>query len=309
MKAKYLIFTVLFLLIGCGSVFFGLISCQSVNNAQEQDAKDAKDGKGSKKSNTMNLLLTGSRGKTASLLIPEVDSDKGVQKALKEKSDQISSVLEIVKRMNGIINILQSAQTKNNYFIEGSVNPLEFLAPVDFAFKNISGTLFWIYSALVFQKILLSFSAFLIFLFVIPICALVTIIILWTYKNKAKIYRIVIASVVISVIIPFAIPLSINASSFMGNKILAKKINTLTVSIEENGKKAKTMENDIIRTKKTGNSIINFMGRAVTLSNAIIEDVINYNVICLFMLVFVPALTLLFIFFLTKYAAMLILGK
>jgi len=303
MKANYLIFTILFLLIGSGSLFFGFMSCQSVNNAQPEDIKENKDHK----KNTVNLLLTGPRSQAASLLIPEVDSDKGVQKSLKEKSQQIYNVLETVKLMKGIINILRSAQSKNNYFIEATVNPLEALAPIDFAFDKMLGTLLWIYSALAFQKILLSFSAFLIFILVIPICALVTIIILWTYKNKAKIYKVVIASAVISLVIPFAIPLSISASSFMGNKILAKKINALTVSINENGKKAKAMEDDIVKTRRTGNSIVNYMGRAIILSDSITEDVINYNIISLFIFIFVPIITLIFIFFLTRYAARLIL--
>jgi len=256
----------------------------------------------------MNLTLTGSRGKTASTLMPEVDSDKGIQKSIQEKSQQVFTVLETVKLMKGVVNILRSAQTKNNYFIEASVNPLEALAPADFAINKIFETLLWINSALMFQKILLSFSSFLIFILVIPICALVTIIVLWTYKNKAKIYKIVIASIIISLIIPFAIPLSINASSFMGNKILAKKINALTASIDGNGKKAKAMEDDIVKSRRTGNSIINFMVRANNLSNAIIEDVINYNIICLFIYIFVPILVLIFIFFLTRYAVRLILS-
>jgi hypothetical protein len=306
MKSNYILFTILFLLIGSGSFFFGLISCQSVNNPKpQQDIK----GKSENNEKTAASLLSRPRNQVASLLIPEVESEKGVQKELKEKSQQIHNVMETVKTMNGIINILQSAQSKNNYFVEASVNPLEALAPVDFVFKKISGTLLWIYSALVFQKILLSFSSFLIFILVIPICALVTIIILWTYKNKAKVHRIVIASVIISLIIPFAIPFSINTSSFMGNKILAKKINALTVSIEENGKKASVMENDVVRSRKTGNSIINYMGRAIILSDAIAEDVINYNIICLFIFIFIPVLTLIFIFFLTRYASRLILGK
>jgi len=94
----------------------------------------------------------------------------------------------------------------------------------------------------------------------------------------------------------------------MGNKILAKKINTLTASLEENGKKAAAMENDIIKSRKTGNSIINYMTRVNNLSNEIMENAIDYNIICLFIFIFIPLLTLIFIFFLTRYAARLILS-
>lgn len=307
MKSKYILFTILFLLIGSGSFFFGLVSCQSVNDAKPKDAKENKENKENKEK-TAASILSGPRSQVASFLIPEVESEKGVQKQLNEKAHQIYNVLDTVKTMNGVINILQSAQSKNNYFIEATVNPLEALAPIDFAFKKVSGTLLWIYSALAFQKVLLSFSAFLIFILVIPICALVTIIILWTHKNKAKIYKIVIASVIISLVIPFAIPLSISTSSFMGNKILAKRINTLTASLEANGKKAVAMENDIIRSRKTGNSIVNYMTRVTSLSDTIMEEAIDYNIICLFIFIFIPFITLIFIFFLTRYAARLILS-
>jgi hypothetical protein len=300
MKSNYLIFTILFVLIGAGSLSFGLISCQSVNNKKAQDAKDNKE-------NTAASPLPS--GKAASFLIPEVGSEKGVQKSLKEKSLQILNVWETVKTMNGIINILQSAQVKGNYFVEASVNPLETLSPVDSVLNKISGMLLGAYSVIVFQKILLSLSAYLIFILIIPVCALITIIILWTYKDKTKLAKIVIVSVLITLIIPFAIPFSINTSSFLGNKILAKNINTFTASIEENGKTASAMENDIIRSRRTGNSIINYMGRVKTLSETVMENVINYYVIFLFISIIIPILILLLIFFLTRYVAGLILGK
>jgi hypothetical protein len=305
MKSNFIIFTVLFVLIGSGSLFFGLMSCQSVNNAKPQDVKE---NNGSK-DKTVNSLLSRPRGQVASFLIPEVGSEKGVQHSLSEKSHQILDIWTAVKAMNGVINVLQSAQVKGNYFIEASVNPLEFLAPIDSVFEKISGLLLGAYSVVVFQKILLSFSAFLVFILAIPICALITIINLWTNKDKSKLLKIVIVSVLISLIIPFAIPFSINTSSLLGNTILAKNLNTLTASIGENGKTASAMEDEIVRSRRTGNSIINYMGRVRTLSETIMENVINYYIIFLLIFIIVPVLTLLLIFFLTRYAARLILGK
>jgi len=308
MRSNYLIFTILFILIGAGSLSFGLISCQSVNSAKTQAAKDNKGGDGSKdKAET--AALPSSRGKVASFLIPETGSERGLQKALNEKSHQLLDIWTAVKAMNGVVNVLQSAQVKGNYFVEASVNPLEFLAPLDSTFKKISGMFLGAYSVIVFQKMLLSLSAFIIFILVIPICALVTVVILWTYKDKTKIYRIVIASALITLVIIFAIPLSINASSLLGNKILAKNINTLVATIEENGKAATAMENDIVRSRKTGNSIIKYTDRVKTLSDTIIENAINYYIIFVFIFIIIPILTLLVIFFVTRYAARLILGK
>jgi len=280
MKSNKLLFTILFVLIGCGSLLFGLISCQSVNSAKKHDPKDK----------SIASLLSGPRSTTASLLIPEVDSNKGVQKALKERALQIRNILDAVMTMNGAVDLLES----------------EALAPIDFVLKRLTGTLLWIYSALAFQRVLLSFSAFLIFILIIPVCALVTIILLWRHKDKAKLYKIAIASAVISVVIIFAIPASVTASTFMCNKVLAKKINTLTASIESNGKKAYALENEIVKAKKGANN--NFTTRAKNLSELVIEAAIDYNVISLFIFVFVPILVLIFIFFLTRYGVKLILA-
>jgi hypothetical protein len=279
MKSNKLLFTILFVLIACGSLLFGLISCQSVNSAKKHDPKDK----------SIASLLTGPRSTTASLLIPEVDSNKGVQKALKERALQIRNILDAVMTMNGAVDLLES----------------EALAPIDFVLKRLTGTLLWIYSALAFQRVLLSFSAFLIFILIIPVCALVTIIILWTHKNKAKLYKIAIASAVITLVTIFAIPASVSASTFMCNKILAKKINTLTASIESNGRKAYALENEIVKAKKGANN--NFTSRARNLSELVIEAAIDYNVISLFVFIFVPILVLIFIIFLTRYAVRLIL--
>jgi len=281
MKSNKLLFTILFALIACGSLLFGLISCQSVNSAKKPDPKDKK--------SIATLLTTGPRSTAASLLIPEVDSNKGVQKELKEKALQIRNILDAVMIMNGAVDLLES----------------EALAPIDFVLKRLTGTLLWIYSSLSFQRVLLSFSSFLIFILVIPVCALVTIIILWTHKDKAKLYKIVIASVVISLVTIFAIPASVASSTFMCNKILAKKINTLTASIESNGKKAYALENEILKAKKGANN--NFITRAKNLSEVVIEDAIDYNVINLFVFIFIPIVVLIFIFFLTRYVTKLIL--
>jgi len=311
MRSKYIIFTVLFILIGTGSFFFGLMSCQSVNDEKTEAVEDKKDSKenNENKDKAATAPVSHSKGQVASFLIPEADSEKGVQKALNENSHQILDIWDAVKEINGVINVLQSAQVKGNYFAEASVNPLEFLAPIDSVFKKISEMLLGAYSVIVFQKMLLSLSAFLVFILIIPICALVTIVILWTYKDKTKIYRIVIASVLITLVIPFAIPFSIDTSSLLGNKVLAKNVNTLVAAIEENREMASAMENEIVHSRKTGNSIIKYMDRVKTLSETIMENAVNYYIIFLFIFIVIPILTLLLIFFLTRYIARLILGS
>ncbi|MCL2758748.1 MAG: hypothetical protein FWD22_00840 [Treponema sp.] len=304
MKSKYLIFTILLIVIGCGSLFFGLISCQSVNTQTAQDAKDPLSAQSGAQA-----LLSRPRGPVSSFLVPEAVSEKGIQGALSGKSRQILDIWAVLKTMNGVINVLQSAQVRGNFFIESSVNPMEFLAPVDSVLNKVSDMLLWAYSAVTFEKILLSTFGLLAFILLIPLCILIAIVTLWTCKDKAKIHKIVIVTLLISFVIPLAIPASIHASSFLGDKIFAKNVNTLVASIEEKGKIAKTMEDDILRTRRTGNSIINFMPRARDLGNDIIGDVINYFIIFLFINIIIPILVMVIIFFLVRFTARIILNK
>jgi len=324
MRPKYLIFTVLFILIGSGSLFLGLTSCQSVNDEKNQAvAKENTDGKksndnkkSSEKSNdnkkkTATAVVSTTKGKIDTLLTLEAGYEKAVEESLNRKSHQILDVWAVVKTMNGVINVLQSAQVKSKYFLEASViNSVEFLAPIDSILSKISGMFLAAYSIIVFQKMLLALPIFFVIILIIPICALITLIMLWTYKDRAKIYKIVIASVVSALIIPFAIQISIDMASLLGNKVLAKNINTLVTTItEENGKAASAMEDDIVRSKKTGNSIIKYMDRAKTLSETIIENVMDYIIIFLFVFVIIPIMILLLILFLVIYGVRLILGK
>jgi len=305
MKSKYIIFTILLLLIGCGSFLFGLISCQTANSAAVKEPQAS----GSAQQETQTSILPRTRGAVSTLLIPEISSEKGVQKPLFDKSHQIIGVWNSVRTVCGVINVMQSAQVRGNFFIESAVNPVDFLTPSGNSLDRISGMLLGAFSAAAFQKVLLSVSGYLAFIILIPLCVLITLIILWTYKDKTKLHRIFITSVLISVIIPFAVPASIQVSSLLGNKVMAKEINTLVASIEEKGKTAKVMEDDITRTRRTGNSIINYMPRVRDLSEAIADDAIKYYIIFLFVNIIFPILTLILIFFLTLYGTRMIMSK
>ncbi|MCL2211086.1 MAG: hypothetical protein FWB95_04105 [Treponema sp.] len=305
MKSKYILYTILLILIGSGSFLFGLISCQTANSASAGEEQVS----GGAKQETQTSVLPKTRGSVSSLLIPDIDSEKGTQKPLFDKTNQILKVWTSLKTMNGVINVMQSAQVRGNYFIESSVNPVEFLTPFESALGKVSAMILRAFSVITFQKVLLSIAGYLVFLILIPLCVLIALIILWTHEDKTKLHRIFISSVLVSIIIPLAIPASIQVSSLLGNKIMANEINTLVASIEEKGKTAKTMEDDITRTRRTGNSIINFMPRVRDLSDSMIDDAVKYYIIFLFINIIFPILALLIIFFLTRYVVRLILGK
>lgn len=236
-------------------------------------------------------------------------SGRSTQKALADKSAQIMDVWTALRTMNGVINTLQSAQVRSGFFSAGAVNPLESLAPLDYVLDKISGNLLGTYNTVSFEKTLLTISAKIIFLIVIPLCALIAIIILWTHKDKTKLQKVFIVSVLVSLVIALAIPVSIQFANLIDNTMVKGTINTLTASIIEKGKTAENMENAILRVRSTGNSIITYTNNAKNLANEMIEDVVKYYIMFFVTYVLFPILALLGIFFLTRYVSWIILNK
>jgi len=301
---KRVIFTVVLVVVGVGSIIFGsMLFRYDVPKSQDSqtEKKDEKEAPVKKR-----------KSPVVSFLIPDVEakddeSSNSVQKTLTEKSRQVLSVWATLKVINGVVNVLQSAQVGGSFFVEASINPLEILAPIDNILDKISNLLLWAFGAIIFEKILLSISGYMAFLVVIPICVIVSIITLWTYKEKNKVHKIVVVSVLISLIIPFAIPLSFQISTIMEKKILSNSVKNVVSSIEEKNKAAESMEKEITGLRRIGKSIIGYMSNVKNLSNALIEDMINYLIIFIFTNLVIPLLTIFGLYFLTKYFAKLIL--
>jgi len=280
--AQKIIFTIIMLLIGCGSFSFGLISCGSVDNPQNQETQAQRSTAAQAAQTTQTAqrdsqAASASRGGViTSFLLPELSADKGIQKSLDGKSKQILNVWERLKTVNGVVNAANS----------------EALSPTDNIMKKLSGMLSFFFSMIIFWKVLLALSGYMIFFAVIPICAIIAIITIWTYKDRKKVLRILIVSIIISLIIPFAIPAAFQISALMDNHILTKNVNTLVDSIDAKGRAAEGMRNvPAIRE----------------LSNGMIEDVTNYLVIVIFVYLVVPVLFLVSLFFFVRYFVKLIL--
>jgi hypothetical protein len=249
------------------------------------------------------------RGPLASWLISDTEKEKGIQKTLSEKSKQIAGVWATLKVVNGVINVLQSVQIGGSVIVEASVNPMEFLSPIDNILDKISNLLLWAFGAVIFEKILLAISGYIVFLIVIPVCAIISIITIWTSKDKSKINRVVIVSVLVSLIVLFAIPVSFYLSSFIEKKVLTNNVNTVLESINAKGNTAAKMEKDLSGLKKIGSSITNYLTNAKNVGSAVIEDTINYFIIFIFTNVIIPILTILGLYFLAKYSVRMILKK
>jgi hypothetical protein len=237
------------------------------------------------------------------------ETEKSMQKSLTEKSMQIARVWAVLRIVNGVINVLQSAEIGGSFFVEASVNPLEFLSPLDNTLDKISNLLLWALGAILIEKLLLAISGPIVFMIVIPACALISAVSIWIFKDKAKIQKIAIVSMLISAVVPFIIPLSFQLSIVIEKNLFTNNVNSIISSIDENGKAAGDIENEISGLKKMGTSIVKFMSTAKDLGNAIIQDMINYVIIFIITNVIIPILTVFGLFGITKYFAKIIMER
>ena len=308
---KQIIFTVVLVLIGCGSFIFGLLSCRSVELPEasqiqpaqginrefavqdDQSVQEETDGAAG-----FTAITVRQRNPVTSFILPDLNEEKGVQKSFSDKSDQLLYVWETLNVTNGVINILQSAQ------IAGG----DALSPIDSIMKKVSNQLSFAFSLILFWKVLLAVSGFMIFLAVIPVCALVTIIVIWTYRDRKSVHRVVIAFLLAGMIIPFAIPASFKISELMDNHLLSVDVNSITASIDEKRGTADTMER-ILLAGRQGSATASFITDARTLGDDLIADTINYFIMFVFVYVIIPVLFLLTVFFLARYFVKLILNR
>jgi len=318
MLFKRLIFTIILVIIFFSSFFFGIRTFLPPVNPQNQNTVETEEDTGEE--TTREETVQEDAEETTpqepavrrdniitSFLFPDMDAEKGIQKELSDKSRQVLGVWATLKVVNGIVNVLQSAQVGGSFFVEASVNPLEFLAPLDNILDKISDMLLWAFAAITFEKILLAVSGYLIFILIIPVCAIVSIVSLWTTKEKSRIHRVLIVTVIISLVIPFAVPVSFQLSALMEQKILTNNVSRVLASIEEKNDAASGMENEINSLRRIGRTITNYMTSVKDLGNAVIEDMINYFIIFIFTNIFIPIFTILGLFFLVRYCAKVIL--
>ena len=293
---KLIIFTVLLILVAGGSFFFGVLICRSTQRAaaareaqlNQEDTDDSSAESPAAPAVTQNPFI--------SFLVPDMNAQKGVQKAFSDKSHQVFFVWETLNAANGVINLLQTAGG-------------EALSPVDSIMKKISNQLSFAFSLILFWKILLALSGFMVFFAVIPVCALVIIVMIWTCKDRRNVHRIIIASLLIGLIIPFAIPASLQISSLMENNFLSGNINSLVASIGEKRETADTMESAVSAARRHGTSAVNYIENAKTLGNDLTADIMNYFVMFTFVYLVIPVLFLLALFFLARYFIKLIQNR
>jgi len=293
---KQIVSTVVLILIGCASLSIGLISCQTSGKTQTQQTQAKKSADQTVKQES--AIVKQGRG-VASVLIPGLKADKGVQKTMLDKSAQVFSVWESLKMAKGAVSILLAAQATGT----------ESLSPSDEIMGKLSGLLSWAFSLMLFWKILLTISSYMIFLVVIPVCVIIIIVLIWTYKDRKKVPKLIMTTALVSLVLTFTIPLALQLSSILDSKLLGNNVETLVSSITAKGKSAETMDRNISAARRQSSSIVGFIAGAKNLSSGMIEDVINYYMIFIFVYLFVPLVLFILIFFLARYFIKFILSK
>jgi len=308
---KQIVFTVILVLICSGSIFFGIyaysLTGKNAEEVQEEVIEIIPEPEPEPAEPEPAAPVIKKKGPVTSLFFPDLDSEKGIQNALSVKSREVLGVWAVLKVINGVINVLQSAQIGGSFFVEASVNPLEFLAPIDNVLDKISNLLLWALGAILFEKILLAISGYVVFLVIIPLCVIIWIVTLWTIKDKTKIVKVIVVSVLISLLIPFAVPVSFQASALMEKKILTNNVDNLIASIQEKNSDAESMESEITALKRIGKSIMSYMANAKNLGNALIEDIMNYFILFIFTNIFIPIVTVLSLFFTVRFFVRILL--
>jgi hypothetical protein len=231
---------------------------------------------------------------------------KSIHQSFNEKTDQLMSVWGTVKSVYGTINILYTTDVKAVY---PAANPLEVLVPTNNILNKISGLFRWALTLLIFEKTLLTFSVTLVFLVLIPICALISIFLLWTYRNEKKLHRLVISSVLICLVITIAVPVSFKLSTIADEKILSQNVTNIISSLEETEKNAGTFNSELRRFRRAEASINSYLSTSNDLSGMVIKDSTNYLQIFFLAYILIPVIILIVLYKLTRFFIKLIMKK
>ncbi|MDR1785953.1 MAG: hypothetical protein LBR23_05750 [Spirochaetaceae bacterium] len=259
---------------------------------------------------TAALLILGvlSFGPVAARFSHSPGAEAGMQHTLTQKSAQILKVWAALKIINGVINVLQSAEIGLSIFAEASINPLEFLGPLDNILDKLSDLLLLALAAVAIEKLILAVSLAAIFKVIIPVCIILCVLTVWLKKDGAALGRVIPLFTLIALSLSAAVPLSFQTAQIVENRLLSRRVDGVLTGISEKEEAASVMEKDVTGLKKIGASIVSFLGTARDLGNALAEDFINYIIIFFVTNLLIPLATLCAMLAVTKYCARLILG-
>jgi hypothetical protein len=294
---KQIIFTVLLIAICVCSFYVGLKPFGPLSAWQGQSAKPEIEAEDKTAAKTQDEAK-------------DKDSNAGnwksIHESLGEKTDQLMKAWGILKSVNGTVNILYTTDVKAVYPL---ANPLEVLSPVNNSLNRISNLFRWALSSLIFEKMFLIISVSIVFLTLIPICAIISIFQIWIYRDKKALHKIVIVSVLICLVVPLAAPVSLKLPALLDEKILSKNIDGFISSMEEIEKNAGNLNSELKRFRRTEESINGYLSTSIELSDAVIKDSTNYLVVFLIVNLLLPLLIMVVLYKVTRFSVKKILKK
>jgi hypothetical protein len=293
---KKILFTLLLIIICAFSFYAGLRPFGPLAAWQDHNEKPAEEVKAD----------ATAEGEEDSEKIVKNKNWNSIHQSLNEKTDQLMNVWGAVKSVYGTINILYTTDVKAIY---PTANPLEVLVPTNNILNRISTLFRWALTSLIFEKTLLTLSVTLIFLILIPICALIFIFLIWTNKNEKKLVRLVIVCVLICFVISIAVPLSLKLSTITDEIIFSRNVTNVIISMEETEKNAGTFNSELRRFRRTEASINSYLSTSTDLSNTLIRDSINYLQIFFMLNIIIPVLIFAILCMLTVFFTKLIMKK
>lgn len=231
---------------------------------------------------------------------------KSIHESLDEKTEQLMKVWGILKSVNGTVNVLFTTDVKAVYPL---ANPLEVLSPVNNTLNKISNLFRWALSSLIFEKMLLIIYVTIVFLVLIPVCAVISIIQVFIYKDKKALHKVVISSVLICLAVSIAVPASLKLSVLLDEKALSKNVNGIISSMEEIEKKAEHLNGELRRFRRTEASINSYLSDCEELSDALVRDSTSYLVIFLMVNLLIPLSIMVTLYKVTRFSVKKIMKK
>ncbi|GHU89094.1 hypothetical protein FACS189476_07400 [Spirochaetia bacterium] len=241
------------------------------------------------------------------------ENERGLQDRLTQKTAQIFIVWGITRGASGLISLLQSFEVGVTIGVAGSLNPLEFLAPVDNVLDKVSDVCLYAIGAVMIEKFLLALSGWLAFQIIIPVCMLLCILSLWIGKYKKSVIKIIAGFGIIGVSVFSAVPLSLELSSIIEKKVFEKEIDRKMNEINLKNSDIENMQGSIEIEKpasaamKMVNSVKAFFTDARDLAASLVSDVLNYITMFIVTNIIIPLLTIIGLGFITKYIFNLLL--
>ena len=226
------------------------------------------------------------------------DSGK-LQAQLTRKIAQVSGVWLSVKVASGVISFLQEIQVEASVgFVVGgavSVQPLGWTEVVDNTLDQISDICLWAMAALAIEKVLLAISVWVSLRIILPVCAILIVIAVWSKKYSGQLKRVIAGIAIISLGICLAIPLALELSNVVETSILAGQIEETVEEMSESSgeiEKSGNEANDINFLRRMISGISSFFSGIKNHFDSLIDRAINYIILFIVTNILIPIGTL-----------------